>query len=47
MWSWHIQDNDEGEGIKLKAPILTLFSVDNFLRDIEPFSSHNKPTISL
>ncbi len=35
IWSWHIQDNDEGEGITLKAPVLTPFSIDDFLLKID------------
>jgi hypothetical protein len=34
IWSWHIQDRNEGEGSTMKAPVLTTFSVDDFLRDI-------------
>lgn len=31
IWPWNVQDNDEGEGVKVQAPILTSFSIDDFL----------------
>lgn len=36
IWSWQIKDNEEDEGITIdKACILTSFSVDDFLYEIE------------
>ncbi|MEG4585410.1 hypothetical protein QUA54_09355 [Microcoleus sp. MOSTC5] len=35
IWSWQIKDNEDKSSRIDAAPILTLFSVDNFLRDSE------------
>jgi len=34
IWSWRVKDNDEGEGVKFEAPVLSSFRVDNFLQEI-------------